>query len=173
MQHHEKNAASMRAFRYLGGPIIVVAAMLWTAPGWGKDYCCPCENGEMISVDERNSMMASMKCSLLCKDATRAVSGQCQVAAAEPAPAKEGGSSGEVTLFTTADCSGNPVTVTVSSNDLSSLAADGLYSFQVQTGGPASVWSDIGFAGTRTYPVAPTICISPGWQIKSLKIGTD
>lgn len=127
----------------------------------------------MIAVDERSSMMASMKCSLLCKDATRAVSGQCQVAAAEPAPAQAGGTSGEVMLFTTADCSGNLVTVTASSNDLSSLAADGLYSFQVLSGGPAGVWSDIGFSGTRTFPVAPSLCISPGWQIKSLRIGTD
>jgi hypothetical protein len=37
----------------------------------------------------------------------------------------------------------------------------------------ASVWSDISFSGTRTFLVAPSICLSSGWQIKSLRIGTD
>lgn len=172
MQHGKRTEALVHTVRHAGG-LIIAAALLWTAPGWGKDYCCPCENGEMISVDERNSMMATVKCSLLCKDATRAVSGQCKAAAAEPAPAQKPGAGGEVLLFTSEDCSGNPAAVTASSNDLSPLAADGLYSFQVLSGGAASVWSGTGFSGARTEPVAPSLCVSPGWRIKSLKIGTD
>jgi hypothetical protein len=172
MQNRKSTRVFVRAVRHVGGLTLVAAAVLWTAPGWGKDFCCPCGNGEMISVNERNSMMATMKCSLLCNDATPAVSGQCKVAAAEPAAAQKAGASGEVELFTTDDCSGNAASVAASSNDLSLLAADGLYSFQVLSGGPASVWSGTSFSGTRTEPVAPSLCVSPGWRIKSLKIGT-
>lgn len=171
MQHGKETRALVRALRYVGS-VAVAAALSWAAPGWGKDYCCPCESGEMISVDERNSMMASMKCSLLCKDVTTAVTGQCKVAAAEPAPTQKAGAA-EVALFATEDCSGNASAVTASSNDLAPLAADGLYSFQVLSGGPASVWSGTSFSGTRTQPVGPSLCVSPGWRIKSLKIGAD
>ena len=173
MQHGKETRALVRAVRHAGGLAIVVAALSWAAPGWGKDYCCPCENGEMISVDERNSMMASMKCSLLCKDATPAVTGQCKVAAAGPAPTQKATIGAEVALFANEDCSGSAASVTASGNDLASLAADGLYSFQVVSGGPASVWSGASFSGTRTQPVGPSLCVSPGWRIRSLKIGAD
>ncbi len=174
MQHGKetKEKELVRAFRYAGSLAIAAVALSWAAPGWGKDYCCSCENGEMISVDERNSMMASMKCSLLCKDATPAVAGQCKAAATVPAPTPKAAGA-EVALFATEDCSGNAATVTASSNDLASLATDGLYSFQVLSGSPASVWSGTSFSGSRTQPVGPSLCVSPGWRIKSLKIGAD
>lgn len=41
MQRHKKTAALMRAFRHLGSPIIVVTAMLWTAPGWERITAAP------------------------------------------------------------------------------------------------------------------------------------
>lgn len=180
MKRQERIQLLVRGSRYAAG-LAIVAFQIAAAPVWAKDFCCPCENGQMISVDERNSMMATMKCSLMCKDATRAVSGQCKVAAAEPpkapaaeaAPVQKGAAGGEVLLFATDDCSGDSKTVTASSSDISSLAADGLYSFQVASGGPASVWSNIGFAGSRTQPVVPSLCVSPGFQIKSVRIGTD
>ena len=172
MQRRNRNDAIAFGSRHVCG-LAIAAAMLWAAPGWGKDYCCVCGNGEMTSVDERNSTMAAVKCSLICKDATSAVSGKCKVAAAEPVPSKSAAASGEVMLFATEDCSGNAATVTASSNDLAALAADGLFSFQVLSGGPASVWSETRFSGARTQPVGPTLCVSPGWRIKSLRIGAD
>jgi hypothetical protein len=163
----------VREVRHLRSVAIFAAVMVWALPAWGKDFCCPCENGKMISVDERNNITASVKCSVLCKDATRAVSGQCKIAAGEDAKAQSPHAGGEVALFTTEDCSGNAVAITASSSDLSSHAADGLRSFQVVSGSPASAWSGTGFSGARTQPVAASLCISPGWPIKSLKIGTD
>jgi hypothetical protein len=172
MQNGRRTEALSRTLRQMNHAILLTA-ILGAAPAWAKDFCCNCGNGEKISIDERNSMMASMKCSLVCRDATMAESGQCKVAAVEPAPVEKASAAGEVLLFTTADCSGTATAATASSNDVSSLAANGLYSFQAVSGGPASVWSDVRYSGARTDPVAPSLCISPGWQIKSLKIGTD
>ena len=121
MQHGRRNESWVQAVRHVGGLAIVAATLLWAAPGWAKDYCCACENGEMFSVDERNSMMATMKCSLVCKDATPAVSGKCKVAAAEPAPAQKAAPGGEVALFATDDCSGNAAAVAASSSRLKAM----------------------------------------------------
>ena len=70
-------------------------------------------------------------------------------------------------LFKTDDCSGDATTVTASNATL----PEGYLSFRGESGEPAQVWEKPDFAGTSTRPVAPGICLSPGWGIAGVKIG--
>jgi hypothetical protein len=56
-------------------PAVALACLALPAAIEAKEYCCPCDGGESVTVDERNSMMASMKCSLICSAPVRAESG--------------------------------------------------------------------------------------------------
>jgi hypothetical protein len=70
-----------------------------------------------------------------------------------------------VLLFASEDCSGDASKVTASAPKPS----PGMRSFMVEAGPPASVWQKADYAGMRTQPVGTGICISPGWEIGSVR----
>jgi hypothetical protein len=150
-------------------PAVALACLALPAAIEAKEYCCPCDGGESVTVDERNSMMASMKCSLICSAPVRAESGACPAAA----PSAPAAAATTVLLFGSTDCSGEAVELAASSGDLTGRIAGGAHSFRVASGAAASVWSDTRHAGVRTAPVGPSYCVSPGFEIRSLHIGGD
>jgi len=82
-------------------------------------------------------------------------------AAPVPAPA-----SGVVLVFKSEDCSGDAVRLTGSTARLE----PGVRSFQVESGAPASAWAQADYAGPHTEPVGPSMCISPGFEIGSVRL---
>jgi hypothetical protein len=68
-------------------------------------------------------------------------------------------------LFASEDCSGDAGKVTATSGTV----ASGMRSFMLESGAPASVWQKADYAGPRTQPVGAGICVSPGWQIGSVR----
>jgi hypothetical protein len=73
-------------------------------------------------------------------------------------------------VYRSENCSGEAVKLDKSTAQLEQNA---FYSFAVETGGPASVFAQANYAGVRTAPVAPTICISPGFSILSMRLGPE
>jgi hypothetical protein len=148
-----------------------VALLLWTGIATADDFCCPCKNKpQSIEADDKAS--ASAQCSIVCKRFVMAKSGRCEgdapAAAAAPAAAPSAAAgSASVLLFKTDNCSGEAATVTASNPRL----ADGYLSFQGESGEPVQAWQKPDFAGEATQPVAPGICLSPGWNITGVKIG--
>jgi hypothetical protein len=47
----------------------------------------------------------------------------------------------------------------------------GMRSFSVESGAPASAFEKANFAGQRAGPVAPSVCVSPGWEIAGVRFG--
>jgi len=76
-----------------------------------------------------------------------------------------------VLLFKSDDCAGDASVLTQSSGQLSGATA-GMRSFMVESGAPASAFEKPDFAGQRSAPVGPTVCVSPGWDIAGVRIGT-
>jgi hypothetical protein len=74
-----------------------------------------------------------------------------------------------VLLFASADCSGNPTRINASTPKLAdqSIAA---HSFAVESGLPASAWQKAEYSGANTELVRPSICVSPGWEIASVRL---
>ncbi len=148
------------------GLLAISALLLLPAAAGARDFCCPCPGAEAVTIDERNNMMASMKCSLVCNAPVLAESGACP-AAPVAAPAARG----RVQLFASADCSGEAADVASSTADLGAQIAGGAFSFRLAAGEAARVWSETGYAGTGTAPVGVGICVSPGFAIRSVRIG--
>lgn len=135
------------------------------------DFCCPCKNKPQ-SIEADDMARASAQCSLTCKRFVFAKAGRCEgdapvTAAPVPAatPSARSGA-GAVSLFKTDNCAGEGATVAASTPNL----PDGYLSFQGDSGGSIQTWRKPGFGGESTQPVAPGICVSPGWPIASVKI---
>lgn len=79
-------------------------------------------------------------------------------------PAESG--AGAVAMYQTDNCSGEGTKVAASTSKL----PDGYLSFQGESGSSIQTWQKPGFGGESTQPVAPGICVSPGWPIASVKI---
>lgn len=166
--------ARVRNWRCAVAVLIAVAAGgLATPAAWAEDYCCTCKGKKKgKNIDADDDFAAGMQCTLECRRPTLPKPGKCQeapkpttpAAAPTPAPAT---ATGTVLLFASEDCSGDATRVAASTAGL----PDGLRSFSVESGGPASVWEDGDYSGRRTRPVGPTICVSPGWEIGSLRLG--
>ena len=160
--------------------LLVALAGAWSAMAQAKDYCCVCKGQSTgKAVDADDDFSASLECSLICKRPTKPKDGACEVAAAPatpaappPAAATPTPSAGRVLLFKSEDCSGAATAVTQSTGQLSGAAA-GMRSFSVESGGPAAVFEKPGFGGSRTSPVGPSICVSPGWEIGGVRIGAN
>ena len=82
-------------------------------------------------------------------------------AAAPQAPA-----TGVVLAYKSEDCSGAAVRLTGSAARLD----PGIRSFLVESGAPASAWAQPDYAGSHTEPVGPSMCISPGFEIRSVRL---
>ena len=138
------------------------------------EYCCVCK-GEKTgkTIDASNRLLAVGQCSAECNNYTNVSSGKCAEpapAAASPTPAAAPAPSagGSVVLaYQSPDCSGNPIRVTAST---ARVAQSGVLSFRMESGASASVWEKADYAGRGTAPVGPTLCVSPGFEIQSIKI---
>jgi hypothetical protein len=148
-----------------------IAWLSWTGGAYADDFCCPCKNKpQSIVADDKAT--ASAQCSIVCKRFVMAKSGRCEgdapAAAAAPAAASASAAvAATVLLYKSDDCSGEAATVTASSARLT----DGFLSFQGDSGEPVQAWQKPDFSGESTQPVAPGICLSPGWNISGVKIG--
>jgi len=148
-----------------------IALLLWTGMATADDYCCPCKNKPQ-SIEADDKATATAQCSIVCKRFVMAKSGRCEgdVPAAPAAPAATpaaAAGAATVLLYKTPDCSGEAATVTASSPRL----PEGYLSFRGESGEPVQAWQKADFAGEATQPVAPGICLSPGWNITGVKIG--
>lgn len=141
------------------------------APAQSAEYCCICKGqagGKTIEAFNRG--LAVGQCSLECGGFTNVSSGKCAAppAAVPPsaAAAPPSSSTAVVRAYKSEDCSGDAVRLTASNASLDS----GVRSFAVESGAPASAWAQTDYAGSRTEPVGPTICVSPGFEIRSIKL---
>ncbi len=153
---------------------VLVAALtsVLAAPAYAADYCCTCKGqASGKTIEGFNRGMAVGQCSLECGAFTNVTSGKCPAppatapapaAAPPPAPAP---ASGVVLVFKSEDCSGDTVRLTGSAARLE----PGLRSFRVESGAPASAWAQADYAGLHTEPVGPSMCISPGFEIASIR----
>ena len=154
---------------------IVAAVGLSAVAGLAQsaEYCCTCQ-GQTAgkTVEAFNRGMAVGQCSLECGGFTNVTSGKCKApppaatapaaAAATPAPA----AASVVLAYKSEDCSGTATRVTGSTAGLDS----GLRSFLVESGPPASAWEQPDYAGRHTEPVGPSICVAPGFDVRSIKL---
>jgi hypothetical protein len=155
---------------------LLAAAGLLASAGMlhAADYCCVCKRqtaGKTISATSK--ILATGQCSLECGNFTNASPGKCAepapgatpTAAAAPTASAVGGA--VVLAYQSPDCSGNPVRVTASTTR---VAQSGVLSFQVESGASASVFEKADYGGRGTAPVAPTLCVSPGFEIQSIRM---
>lgn len=150
-----------------------VALLTAAVSGQAKDYCCVCEGqtaGKTIS--SFNQGMAIGQCSMECGSFTNVTAGKCPepppAAAPAPAPAPAPARpTGVVLVYQSEDCSGNPIRV---EGSIGRVSTSGLLSFQVESGGPASVFEKPDYAGRGTAPVAGSMCIAPGFEIQSVRL---
>jgi hypothetical protein len=144
----------------------LVGAFMWAAVAQAADYCCLCKDQTAgKTIDASNRGMAIAQCSLECGGFTNVTSGKC--AAAAPAAAPPAASSGVVLVFGSEDCSGDSARVTSSTPRLGERPGR---SFRVESGAPASAWEKADYTGRHTELVAPSICVSPGFDIQSIKL---
>jgi hypothetical protein len=137
------------------------------------EYCCTCK-GQTAgkTIDAGSRAQAIGQCSLECSGFTNVASGKCAapppapVAAPTAAPAPSAASSNVVLAYKSEDCSGDSLRVTGSTARLD----PGLRSFQVDSGNPANAWEKPDYAGLHTEFVGPSMCVSPGFEIRSIKL---
>ena len=153
--------------RYQTPVSLFVTGLLFAAGAHAGDYCCTCK-GETSgkSIEAPNRTLASAKCSLQCGDLALVTSGKCVV----PAAAAAAGTT-SVLLFQSDDCSGDPARVSQSTPNLKAAGIDGIQSMSVESGGPAIGWEKPDFSGRITGYMAPSICVSPGFEIQGVRIG--
>ena len=153
---------------------VLVAVGLFASAGLvhAAEYCCSCK-GQTTgkTIDAPSRAVAIGQCSLECGSFTNVASGKCAAPppAATPSPAAPPtprAPAGVVQAYQSADCSGDPIRVTGST---ARLAQSGALSFRVESGASASAWEKPDYAGRGTAPVAPSICVSPGFEIQSIQ----
>ncbi len=157
-----------------GTTLLAALGLAWlslTGIANADDFCCPCKNKPQ-SIEAGDMASASAQCSLTCKRFVFAKAGRCEgdaSAAVAPAPAAAppaDSGAGAVSMYKTDNCSGESTKVAASTPNL----PDGYLSFQGESGSSIQTWQKSGFVGDSTQPVAPGICVSPGWPIASVKI---
>jgi hypothetical protein len=138
-------------------------------PAQAGDYCCTCK-GEAAgkTIDANNRAIAVGQCSLECAAFTNVTSGKCAAPQTPPtaAPPPAAAPTGVVLAYKSGDCSGDPLRITSSAAQLEK----GIGSFQVESGAPASAWESASYTGRHTEFVGPSICVSPGFEIQSIKL---
>jgi hypothetical protein len=149
------------------------------------DYCCVCRGASTgKTVQAGDDFSAGFDCSLACKRPTLPRPGQCPAAAvpapvtpaapaaagATPPAASPGDATGSVLLYSSEDCSGDASKVSTSVPDLAERNIRAIRSFAVESGMLAAVWQKAGYAGGRTEPVGPSICVSPGWEVGAVRL---
>ena len=146
--------------------VVALGTMGFAAAAQADDYCCVCRGKPGKTMSAKDDLTAGAQCSVTCRRPTIPSPGKCATETPAPTAAPAAAApSGTVLLFASDDCSGDETTVTASA----SRVAAGLRSFRVEAGSPASVWQQGNYAGVRTQPVGAGICISPGWEIGSVR----
>jgi hypothetical protein len=157
--------------RARGWHVIVVALLASGVAGaaGADDYCCICKGKPGKSISAGDDLTAGAQCSITCRRPTIPKPGKCEsapaAAAAAAAPTPPAAASGTVLLFASEDCSGEAIKVTAAAGSVNA----GMRSFMLESGAPASVWQKANYDGMRTQPVGAGICISPGWDIGSVR----
>jgi hypothetical protein len=152
--------------------VLAVAALsAMAAPAQSAQYCCTCKGqAEGKTVEAFNRGIAVGQCSLECGVFTNVASGKCAPPpAAVPAPtaaAPQATATGVVLAYKSEDCSGDALRLTGSSARLD----PGIRSFLVESGAPASAWAQADYAGSHTEPIGPSMCVSPGFEIRSVQL---
>jgi hypothetical protein len=163
------NATGNSVIAALAG--VVVAALLcgpFTAVE-AAEYCCTCKGQTSgKTLDAGNRGVAIGQCSLECGGFTNVTSGKCSAPAPSPAaaPSASEAPASVILAYKSDDCSGEALRVTGSTARLEGSIA----SFQVDAGAPASAWEKPDYAGRHTELVGPSICVSPGFDIQSIKL---
>ena len=143
-----------------------------SAAAQSADYCCVCQGqaaGKTIRAFSRGIAVA--QCTLECEDLTDVTPGKCAPAPAAPTPAAaaaepSAAAAGVVLVYKSDDCSGDALRLTGSADKLDA----GLRSFRVESGPPASAYEQAGYAGRYCEPVGASMCISPGFAIRSIRL---
>ena len=164
----------MRGHTRTGWQVIGAAAIAMTlasAGALGESYCCICKGKTTgKTINAADELTAGAQCSISCMRPTMARPGACEAASA-PAPATPAttpapsAATGTVLLFASDDCSGDGTKVSGSA----ARVVAGMRSVLIESGGPASVWQKADYSGAQLQPVGPGTCISPGWEIGSVK----
>jgi hypothetical protein len=150
--------------------LAAAALSVVAAPVQSAEYCCTCEGqAEGKTIESFNRGMAVGQCSLECGAFTNVTSGKCAPPPAVPTPAAAApppSSTGVVLIYKSEDCSGGAVRLSASAARLD----PGIRSLSVESGAPVSAWAQPDYAGPHTEPVGPSICVSPGFEIRSIKL---
>ena len=154
-----------------------IGLLIYAGLSGAADYCCQCKGqaaGKTINASNR--AVAIGQCSVECGNFTNVASGKCAEpapgaapttpAAAGTAPPAASASGRLVLAYKSADCSGDPIRL---SNSTARIEQPGVGSFQVESGASATVWEKPDYAGRGTAPVGPSICVSPGFEIQSIR----
>lgn len=158
----------MRVIPVTGASALIASALalaLGTPAAFADDYCCICKGktkGKTFSAAD--DLTAGAQCSITCRRPTLPRPGACD---APQAPAPEAGSArtGAALLYASDDCTGDGSRVSGST----AKVAAGMRSLMIESGAPVGVWQKADYSGVQLQPVAPGTCISPGWDIGSLK----
>ena len=150
----------------------ITGALLTASVARADEFCCTCRGqnaGKTISASDELS--ASFDCSLACKRPTRPKPGACAVAPA-PAPvsAPAAAMPTAVALYASEDCSGEAKTINASSPRLADQGIGAIRSFSVVSGISAAAFEKPGYAGAGTQAIAPTLCVSPGWEVAAIRL---
>ena len=159
--------------RKLGVLLVAGMAGLAVYSANAADFCCVCKGQSTgKSIQAGDDLAAGFQCSVVCRRPTIPKAGACEAAGTQPpaAVAPPTAAAAAVLLYKSEDCSGGPATLAKSTGNLAEQSITGIYSFSVQAGGPASVWEKVGYSGQHTEFVGPTLCVSPGWEIKGLQL---
>ena len=159
---------SMTSTTALRGAAVIALAFVATHAR-ADDYCCTCKGKPGKTISASDDFTAGAQCSMSCKRPTLPRAGACEPAPAPTAPATPAAApsapSGTLLLFASEDCSGDSTKVSGNAGSV----AGGMRSFMVESGGAASAWQKADYTGAQVQPVAPGNCISPGWEIASVK----
>jgi len=154
----------------------VAVLSLASASAWADDFCCVCKGGDKsFNVEAGDKFTAGLECSLKCKLPTRAKAGKCAApaeapaASSAPAAAASAAQGNSVKLFASDDCSGEAKSVSASSARLADAGMAGARSYEVEAGAAAGVWEKADYAGRKVEMVGAGVCVSPGWEIGSVR----
>ncbi|MCC7548472.1 MAG: hypothetical protein IT532_11965 [Burkholderiales bacterium] len=164
--------------RFLVRLFSVAALSAAASVAWADDFCCECRDKKTYAIEADDDLAAGLECSLKCKRPTRAKAGKCPAPPASSTPgaaqqsqagATTPASSGSVVLYASEDCSGDGKRVSTSTAALSGAGIAGARSYMVESGPGVSVWEKADYAGRKVEAVGPGICISPGWEVGSVR----
>lgn len=154
--------------RFLARSLTVVALSAVAVTGWAADFCCRCKDKKSYDIVANDELTAGLECSLKCKRPTRAKAGKCEAPAAAAQPDVAAGKAGSALLYASEDCSGDGRRVTATAANLRTAGIAGTRSYLIESGAAAG-WEKADYAGRKVELVGAGICVSPGFEIGSIR----